>query len=510
MSGKNGGMARALSPLTARFLAQTPINTLIGRRIIETTAHTGRETALYMASETKTPPFARFRRGDVDMTEGNIVRHILTFAFPLLVGNIFQQLYNMVDTWVVGNYVSNAAFSAVGSVGPIINMLIGFFLGLASGAGVVISQYYGAKNEEKVSETVHTALLMTLAMAAVFTAAGVIMAPYMVDMMKAPDDVRPEAITYLTIYFSGVAGLMVYNIGAGVLRAVGDSRRPFYFLCVSATLNTVLDLLFVLAFDMGVAGVAWATVIAQCVSAVLVTITLTRSQSCIRLIPRRLRISGEMLKKIIRVGIPAALQMAVTSFSNIFVQSYINYFKTDVMAGWTAYNKIDQILFMPMQSISLASTTFVGQNLGRNYVDRAKRGVAISLGMAAASTLIMMVPVMVFAPHFVAFFNSKPEVVAYGSMLLRAISPFYVLCCVNQVYSGALRGAGDTRAPMIIMLFSFVLFRQIYLYVMANFIANEIIPIAMGYPAGWLVCSTITFIYYHKASLSKSRVVDSD
>ena len=329
-------------------------------------------------------------------------------------------------------------------------------------------------------------------------------------MMKAPDDVRPEAITYLTIYFSGVAGLMVYNIGAGILRAVGDSRRPFYFLCVSATLNTVLDLLFVLAFDMGVAGVAWATVIAQCVSAVLVTITLTRSQSCIRLIPRRLRISSEMLKKIIRVGIPAALQMAVTSFSNIFVQSYINYFKTDVMAGWTAYNKIDQILFMPMQSISLASTTFVGQNLGRNYVDRAKRGVAISLGMAAASTLIMMVPVMVFAPHFVAFFNSKPEVVAYGSMLLRAISPFYVLCCVNQVYSGALRGAGDTRAPMIIMLFSFVLFRQIYLYVMANFIANEIIPIAMGYPAGWLVCSTITFIYYHKASLSKSRVVDSD
>ncbi len=461
-----------------------------------------------MASGIKASVFSRFGRGDVDMTEGGIVRHILTFAFPLLIGNIFQQLYNMVDTWVVGNYVSTAAFSAVGSVGPITNMLIGFFLGLASGAGVVISQYYGAKNDEKVSEAVHTSILMTLAMAAVFTAAGVIMSPYMVDMMKAPADVRPEAVSYLTIYFSGVAGLMVYNIGAGILRAVGDSQRPFYFLCVSALMNTVLDLLFVLAFDMGVAGVAWATVIAQCTSAVLVIITLMRSKSCIRLIPRRLRISFDMLKKIFKVGIPAALQMAVTSFSNIFVQSYINYFQTDVMAGWTAYNKIDQILFLPMQSISLASTTFVGQNLGKKQVERAKRGANISLMMAAVSTVVIMIPVMLFAPKFVAFFNSKPEVVEYGAMLLRAISPFYVLCCVNQVYSGALRGAGDSRAPMIIMLLSFVVFRQIYLFVMSNFIANELIPIAMGYPAGWLVCSTITFIYYHKTSLSKSRVVD--
>ena len=350
-----------------------------------------------MAAETKTTPFARFRRGDVDMTEGSIVRHILTFALPLLVGNIFQQLYNMVDTWVVGNYVSNAAFSAVGSIGPIINLLIGFFLGLSSGAGVVISQYYGARNEDKVRETVHTAILMTLVMAALFTVTGVLMAPFMVDLMKAPADVRPEAITYLTIYFSGVAGLMVYNMGAGVLRAVGDSRRPFFFLCVSALLNTALDLLFVLRFGMGVAGVAWATVIAQCVSAVLVLITLLRADSCIRLIPRELRISWEMLKKIFKIGIPAALQMAVTSFSNVIVQSYINYFQTDVMAGWTAYGKIDQILFMPMQSIALASTTFVGQNLGRNQVDRAKRGVRIALAMAECSTVLMMIPVLLFA-----------------------------------------------------------------------------------------------------------------
>ena len=461
-----------------------------------------------MAAETRKASFLNLRRGDVDMTEGSIVRHILTFALPLLVGNIFQQLYNMVDTWVVGNYVSNAAFSAVGSIGPIINLLIGFFLGLSSGAGVVISQYYGARNEDKVRETVHTAILMTLVMAALFTVTGVLMAPFMVDLMKAPADVRPEAITYLTIYFSGVAGLMVYNMGAGVLRAVGDSRRPFFFLCVSALLNTALDLLFVLAFDMGVAGVAWATVIAQCVSAVLVLITLLRADSCIRLIPRQLRISWEMLKKIFKIGIPAALQMAVTSFSNVIVQSYINYFQTDVMAGWTAYGKIDQILFMPMQSIALASTTFVGQNLGRNQVDRAKRGVRIALAMAECSTVLMMIPVLLFAPHLVAFFNAKAEVVMYGTKLLRTITPFYVLCCVNQVYASALRGAGNSRAPMIIMLCSFVLFRQLYLYVMANYIANELIPIAMGYPAGWFVCSTLTSIYFHRASLARSRVVD--
>ncbi len=461
-----------------------------------------------MAEQTKKPFLIGMRRGDVDMTEGSIVRHILTFALPLLIGNIFQQLYNMVDTWVVGNFVSNAAFSAVGSVASIINTLIGFFLGLASGAGVVISQGYGAKNEEKVRSAVHTALLLTFIMAALFTVVGVLMAPFMVDMMKAPADVRPEAITYLTIYFSGVVGLMVYNIGAGILRAVGDSRRPFYFLCVSALLNTVLDLILVLAFRMGVAGVAWATVIAQCVSAVLVIITLLRSDSCVRLIPRELRISWDMLKKIFRIGIPAALQMAVTAFSNVFVQSYINFFQTDVMAGWTAYTKIDAVLFLPMQSIALASTTFVGQNLGRNLVDRARKGVTISLVMAELSTVLIMIPVLIFAPYLVAFFNAKAEVVTYGTLLLRRITPFYVLCVVNQVYAGALRGAGNSRAPMIIMLCSFVLFRQCYLFVMSHFIANELIPIAMGYPAGWLVCSTLSLIYYHKVSLSKTRVVE--
>ena len=447
------------------------------------------------------------RRKDVDMTSGNIVRHIFSFALPLLVGNVFQQLYNTVDTWVVGNFVSNEAFSAVGTVGPIINMLIGFFMGLSAGAGVVISQYYGAKREEDVSRAVHTSVVMTLIIGAVFTFIGIGMTPFMLRLMKTPPEVLPESTAYLTIYFSGLMGLMLYNIGSGILRAVGDSQRPFYFLVVCAILNTVLDLLFVLVFHMGVEGVALATILSQGVSAILVMITLLRTGGCIRLSVRKLRLHFDMLSKIVRVGIPAALQMAVTTFSNIFVQSYINYFGADCMSGWTAYAKVDQLLFLPMQSISLASTTFVGQNLGRNQPERARQGVSVALKMALCATVIMMIPLLIFAAPIVGFFNDKPQVIEYGAMLLRWMSPFYVLCCFNQIYSGALRGAGNTKAPTIIMLSSFVLFRQIYLYVMSG-ICNEIIPIAMSYPAGWLLCSSLTTLYYHKVKLGKTRLVE--
>ena len=453
------------------------------------------------------PKFSLTRKRDVDMTEGNIARHIISFAFPLLLGNIFQQLYNTVDTWVVGNFASNEAYSAVGNVGPIVNMLIGFFMGLSAGAGVVISQYYGAHREEDVQKTVHTAIVMTLILGVLFTVLGISMTPLMLDLMKMPTEVKAEAVTYLTIYFSGMMGLMLYNVGAGILRAVGDSQRPFYYLVVCALMNTGLDLLFVLVFGMGVAGVALATIISQGVSAVLVIIALLRSTNCVKLHLRKLHIHWDFLKKIFTVGIPAALQMAITAFSNVFVQSYINYFGPDCMSGWTTYAKVDQLLFLPMQSISLASTTFVGQNLGCNQVERAKEGVKQSILLAVVSTVILTVPVVIFAAPIVSFFNSKPEVVTYGAMLLRWLSPFYVLCSFNQIYSGALRGAGNTRAPMFIMVGSFVVFRQIYLFAMSR-VCNEIIPIAMGYPAGWLLCSVLTVGYFYKVNLGKNRVVE--
>ncbi len=447
------------------------------------------------------------KRQEVDMTEGSIIRHILTFALPLLLGNIFQQLYNTVDTWVVGNFASNEAYSAVGTVGPIVNMLIGFFMGLSSGAGVVISQYYGAQMHHKVRQAVHTAIAMTLILGVVLTALGLSMIPVMLRFINMPEAVIPEATTYLSIYFSGLLGLVLYNMGAGILRAVGDSTRPFLYLVVCAVMNTVLDLIFVLAFRMGVAGVALATVLSQAVSAILVISALLRTDSCIQLFPKELKLHWEILKKIFYVGIPAAIQLSITAFSNVFVQSYINFFKEDAMSGWTTYAKVDQLLFMPMQSISLAATTFVGQNLGRNQPERARKGVRQALLLAVTATALLSIPVVIFAPSIVSFFNRKPEVVEYGTLLLRLLSPFYIICCFNQIYASALRGAGNSRASMFIMVSSFVVFRQIYLFCMSR-IYNELIPIAMSYPAGWLLCSLLTAIYYHKTTLEKTRLVE--
>ena len=448
------------------------------------------------------------RKQDVDMTRGSIARHLVSFALPLLLGNIFQQLYNTVDTWVVGNFASNEAFSAVGSVTPIINVLIGLFTGLSTGAGAVISQFYGGRQKDKVVEAVHTAITMTLLLGVVFTVVGISFTPFMLRLTKMPANVLPEATTYLRIYFAGVMGLMLYNIGAGILRAVGDSKRPFYFLVICAVVNTVLDLWFVLVLKMGVAGVALATVIAQCVSAVLVMAVLMRSREWVRLELSRLRIHRDVLVKVLRVGIPAGLQIAVTSFSNVFVQSYINFFGDNFMSGWTAYTKIDQLMLLPMQALSLSVTTFVGQNLGAGQTARAKKSVGIALGMVLGSLTVIMVPLMIFAPQLVGFFNAKAEVVEFGSLLLRLITPFYLVYCIHDVVGGALRGAGNSKIPMMASITFFVVFRQIYLYIMANYIRNDVVPIAMAYPAGWVLSAIFMSVYFSRAKLSSTRLVD--
>ena len=444
----------------------------------------------------------------VDMTQGSIARHLVSFALPLLLGNIIQQLYNTVDTWVVGNFASNEAFSAVGSVGPITYVLIGLFLGLSTGAGAVISQYYGAQQPHRVRDTVHTAVVMTFVLGIVFTVVGIAFTPGMLKLMRMPESVMPEATTYLRIYFAGVMGLLFYNLGSAILRAVGDSRRPFFFLLAAALLNILLDLLFVVKFRMGVAGVAWATVIAQGISAVLVVITLLRSGECVRLELRALRVHWDILMKIFRVGIPAALQLAVTSFSNVFVQGYINYFGENFMSGWTAFSKINQIVILPMQSLSLSITTFVGQNLGANQAQRARKSVGTAFALSAGTITVLMIPMMIFAPQLVAFFNPKQEVVEFGTMLLRMISPFYLVYCVHDTLGGALRGAGNGKIPMIFTLVCFVGFRQLYLFVMANYICNEVLPIAMSYPAGWLLSAGLMLVYFCRTKLTATRLVD--
>lgn len=454
-------------------------------------------------------------RHDVDMTDGSIAGRLAQFALPLLLGNLFQQLYNMVDTWVIGQSGDNGAYAAVGSVGPIINILIGFFLGLSSGAGVVISQYYGAKDEKNVRKAVHTSLAVTLILVVIFTVAGVAMTPLMLHLMLDGENSDPAVFTaaeiYLFIYFAGVAGLMLYNIGSGILRAVGDSTRPFLFLVVSAVTNTALDLLFVFVFRMGVAGVALATVIAQLLSAFLTMFVLLREKNWVQVRVKELRIDRAVLSKILQIGIPAALQMSITAFSNVFVQSYIggvaDIDQTVSLGGWTTYSKVDQFIFLPLQSLALAATTFVGQNLGRGDIRRAKKGTWIAYGMATGVTVLIIAIVELTAPYLSVFFNHDPAISDAATLLLRVLSPFYLLCCINQVISAALRGAGKSIAPMFLMVGSFVVFRQIYLFVVTTYFSNTLIPVGMSYPAGWFLCCVGTLIYYKCCHFGESGIV---
>ena len=443
------------------------------------------------------------RRKDTDMTHGSIPRLLIGFAIPLIIGNLFQQLYNTVDSIVVGNFVSKQALAAVGCTGPIINALIGLFSGLATGAGVVISQFYGAKDDEKLHASVQTTVMLTLIMCVVLTALGVTATPAMLRLMDTPDDVFVEAVEYLRIYFLGISGMLLYNIGAGILRAVGDSTRPLYFLIFSAVTNTVLDILFVKSLSMGIAGAAIATVISQCLSAIMVMFLLSRAKSAYRVDPRHLHMTTSILKKICSIGIPSALQLAITAFSNIFVQSYINRFESSCMAGWTAYNKIDAVAMLPMMSLSMALTTFVGQNLGAGDYKRARSAPKYGLIMGFIMMVVILTPLMIFAPQLTSLFNQETEVIRFGAMFIRMISPFYLAFAINQVYLGALRGAGDTRTAMFITLGSFVVFRQIYLYISYR-LGGGIIAIALGYPAGWVLCSLILLIYYYNSKTVKA------
>lgn len=436
------------------------------------------------------------------MTEGSIWKNILLFSLPLMLGNLFQQFYNTADSIIVGNFVGKEALAAVGSTDSLINTFIGFFSGLATGAGVVISQYYGARDARRVHDSVHTSLALTFVLSIVCTVLALLLVDPLLALMGTPDDVWDAASSYLRVYFIGVTGLLFYNMGAGILRAVGDSKRPLYFLIVSALLNVGLDLLFVAVFHMGVAGAAWATIISQGISALLCLITLHRERDCYRLILRDVRLEPVMVKRIFSIGMPTALQMAITSFSNVFVQAYINAFGSAAMAGWSSYSKIDKFLMLPVQSAGMGVTTFVGQNLGAGKLDRVKKSTRSGIAITFALAVLMIIPIWLFADKLVGLFNRDPEVLRYGSMLLRLMIPFYFALCINQVYAGALRGIGNTRAPMIIMMGCFIVFRQIYLFIVTK-LTDSIIPVALGYPLGWILCSIILIVYYKRCKLEK-------
>lgn len=446
----------------------------------------------------------------IDMTEGSILPLIIQFAIPLLLGNLFQQFYNMVDTWVIGQTGVNSAYAAVGSIGPVTNILIGFYSGFATGAGVIISQFFGKKDSEGVKRAVHTTVLGMLILCVLFTAVGVLSTPAILKMMlgDTASDVYRHAKDYLVIYFWGISGLMIYNTGSGILRAIGDSRRPFYYLVVCAVINVVLDLLFVFGFDMGVRGVAFATILAQAVSAVLTVIKLLTTDTVVRVEPRRLHIHSDMLKSIVLIGFPAALQMSITAFANVFVQGYIAGADGNQefnLGGFTTYTKIDHFLFLPIQSLSLAITTFVGQNVGVGDHKRARRGVYYTIGIGLCISALLILLIMLFAPALSAVFNSDPNVVEVATRLLRFLTPFYLVCVFNQVFAAALRGEGKSIIPMLTMLSCFVGVRQIYLYVMSSFVSNDLITLTVAYPVGWISCALVITLFYHLVQWKKGK-----
>ena len=446
---------------------------------------------------------ARIKHTDSDMTQGSIGRHLIEFAVPMAIGLLFQQLYNTVDTLVVGNFVSKEAQAAVGSTGSIINTVVGFCAGLATGASVIISQRYGAHDEEGLRRSVHTTIAVTFILSAIATVVGLLIIDPMLAFMQTPADVWEEARQYLTIYFSGISGILFYNMGSGILRAVGDSRRPLVFLILSALLNTVLDLFFVLVLHMKVDGVAWATVLAQIISAAAILISLTREHGSYGIRWKELRIDRKSLAGILKIGMPSSIQSAITAFSNVFVQSYINAFGSACMAGYSVYSKLDAFVLIPVQALAMSSTTMVGQNWGAGLRGRARDSVSTAIRLSLITTAALGVGAFLAAKQLIGLFSPDPEVVSYGVRFIQIVTPFYLAICFNQIYAGALRGIGDATAPTVIMLCSFVVFRQIYLYI-TKVMNIGFIAVALAYPMGWILCSVLLAIRYRRSKLFRT------
>lgn len=431
------------------------------------------------------------------MTSGSIWKQLLLFTIPLLLGNLLQQLYNAFDAIVVGNYVGPEALAAVGSSGPLINMIIAFFMGMSMGTSVLVSQTFGAKDYETLHAGVHTGITLAIVLGVLLSAIGVGISPLILRWMQTPEEILDSSVLYLRIYFSGLLFLTIYNMGTAILTAMGDAKRPLYFLALSAVLNITLNLLFVVVFHMGIAGVAWSTVIAQAISAALVIITLLRTKGVHRLVLREIRFLPEVGKRIARVGLPGGIQSAIISCSNIIVQAYINGLGAAVVAGYSASSKLDGFIMLPVQTIAMAVTTFVGQNLGAGKVERARRGTRVSILMGLCISIALSILVLLFGQTLLMIFTPDQEVLAHGFAFMRVFVPFYFLLCFTQIIPGALRGAGDVRTATVTCIASFVGVRQIYLFFVTK-VHYTIEAVSLGYPLTWGIAAIVLILYYRK------------
>lgn len=437
------------------------------------------------------------------ITEGVIWKQLLFFFFPILFGTFFQQLYNTTDAVIVGKFVGKEALAAVGGpAATLINLLIGFFTGLSSGATVIISQYYGAKKQEEVKDTVHTAMALSIAGGAVIMVLGLLFSKLALQAMNTPEEILKLSVVYMRIYFVGVIPSLIYNMGSGILRAVGDSKRPLYFLIFSCLANMILDVLFVAVLELGVVGVAVATALSQVISAFMVTVTLVRTKDSYRLSVKQIRFTMPLLHKIVRIGLPAGVQSAMYSISNLIIQSSINAFGTDTIAAWTAYGKIDGIFWMIMGAYGVSITTFVGQNFGAGKYDRIKKSVRICLGMAAFTSLLLSVIVLTGGRLFFRLFTDDMDVVAIGLGMMRVISPSYVTYICIEILGGTTRGCGDAVPPMLMTCVGICVLRVIWILTAVP-LRPEMSTVAFSYPMTWTATSLLFIIYYLRGNWLK-------
>lgn len=438
------------------------------------------------------------------ITEGVIWKQLLIFFFPILMGTFFQQMYNTVDTIIVGRLVGTEALAAVGATGPLVSMVNGFFIGVSSGATVVLSQAYGAGDRKGVSDSIHTGVALSLLLGVMLTAIGICLGGRVMGWMGTPENCMADATTYLRIYFAGSIGTVVYNMGAGILRAMGDSKRPMLFLMVTCILNVVLDLLFVAVLHMGVAGAALATVLSQMISAVLPIVVLLRQKED-RLELRKLRIERSLLGRILHIGIPAGLQFVTFDFSNILIQSGINSFGDITMAAWTAHGKTDALTWMVTGAFGVSITTFVGQNFGAQKYSRIRKGTWTCLAMGVVMVAALDALLLAFRTPILGIYTDNPEVIAVGSMVMLSIMPYEFLFMPIEVFAGTMRGVGNSLMPTLITGSCVCLFRVVWLMTAVRH-WHSLKTLTLSYPLSWALAAAVFLAVYFKGNWLRRRI----
>ncbi|WP_373217967.1 MATE family efflux transporter [Ruminococcus sp. 5_1_39BFAA] len=437
-------------------------------------------------------------KGVNQITEGVIWKQLLLFFFPIVFGTLFQQIYNTADTVVVGRFVGKEALAAVGgSASQIANLLVGFFVGLSSGATVIISQFYGAKDEKNLKLTLHTAFGFSILAGIVIGLAGFFLSERLLEMMNTPSEVMKDSILYLHIYFAGILFNLIYNMGSGILRAVGDSKRPLYVLIVTCIMNILLDILLVVLFGMGVAGVAFATVLSQAVSAVLVVWMLVTTKEIYQLKISEIRVYKKHLTGFLRIGIPAGLESVMYNISNILIQVFVNNLGTDTVAAWGTLGKIDAFFWMVINAFSISITTFVGQNYGAGKFERMRKSVRVCMGMSLVSSVAISGLLLVFGRNIFGLFTTDSSVIRIGSHMINFLLPAYSIYVVIGILSGALRGAGKVLVPMLLTCGGVCTLRIIWLFTMMPGHPG-IDTIMLSYPISWSITAVLFIVYYIK------------